>query len=201
MKLSPDRLQGIIDSIRQGAPVEVAARSNGIHEGTFYQWMREGRNKNGKPLLQSFYHAVQRARVDCERAMAEKWRNTVVEGMEKRTTTTILDEDGEEIGKKVVVEEVGADWRGIAEFLLRRYPERWKRSEGVEHSGPNGEPIQTSPIPLDRLSIETKRRIIAELEAGGDTVELEPTEYRMIEQGGSKVAPLPVPDWCDKAKY
>lgn len=219
-KVQPDRLQAIIDDVRDGAPVVVAARGNGLEESTFYRWMREGAKLDGRPLLRTFYQAITRARVECERRMAEKWVKVVTEGTTKTTITETHDMDGDLLSTKTVTEVVGdADWRGIAEFLLRRYPERWSRKEGVEHTGPDGAPLETAPIPLEKLSMELKRRIVTELETGGDTVELDPGEYKMLTDGESesvsmsdsdsecvsesvsdsvesKVAPLPIPDWC-----
>ena len=67
----------------------------------------------------------------------------------------------------------------------------------LEHSGPDGGPIQTQhTVPLDGLSVETKRRIVAELEAG-EVIDLPRVEPKLVEARPSRASPMPILDRVD----
>jgi len=90
----------------------VAYTRAGISKSTFYSWLKKGEDaqlkKDGTPYARDaqyveFLDMVTRARVEGEAHHVENWK---------------------EKGKD--------DWRASAEFLARKYPERWGRQDRVD---------------------------------------------------------------------
>lgn len=183
-KLNLYRTGQIVRLIRRGVPIKTACLSAGISYNTYNKWMRAGADGTGSAEHRRFYEAVTRAQEDCERELSEQWFNRAVRGSEKRTTTTVVYSDGSTETSESV-EKTDGDWRAIAEFLRRRFPDRWSKRESIEVSGPGGGPIELQPVPVDRLSLETRRRILSELEAVAESddeleIELTEDEYELL---------------------
>jgi hypothetical protein len=201
-KLTQDLQDKVATLVSRAVPVETAVKVARISTTTFYRWLNEGEalaraNREGPQL--DFLIAITHAREACEARLAEKWDKIVNEGISKRTQVyreeVVTHEDGTvqlvKVLDKETVETTGdGDWRGIAELLSRRYPDRWRRSQGVEVSGPDGGPIEVVPLDLDRLSLATKRALLAELESG-ETIDAEVVTL---------VAPMPIPSWSVGAR-
>ena len=112
-KLTPEVQERICDAIRAGNFFEVACESAGISAVTGYSWMQRGEGTH--PTRKRTKQHVEF--VDAVRAaecLAE------VELVPKWRQVD--------------------DWRGIAEFLSRRFPERWTPRQRREVSGPGGGP-------------------------------------------------------------
>src|SRR5688572_7124793 len=154
-KLTPECQAILVELIRNGSPSEAASAIAGISAGTFYYWMETGLadlsdNKHSK--YSEFFEAISRARHELETQMANKWLkiSTEPQSKVKRVYKEQLVTDPVTGSTDVVryldseTTEINGDgdWRGIAEFMARRWPERWKRVESVEQSGPNGGPIE-----------------------------------------------------------
>src|SRR5437868_5667539 len=80
-KLEPATTQRIVDLIRAGNYLEVAATAVGIHRSTLYRWMRHGRDqKRGR--YRKFLTAVEKAQAEAEsrdvaliaKAASEDWK-------------------------------------------------------------------------------------------------------------------------------
>jgi transposase len=80
-KLDPAMTQRIIDLIRAGNYLEVAATAAGIHRSTLYRWMRHGRDqKRGR--YRKFLSQVEKAQAEAEardvaiiaKAAPDDWR-------------------------------------------------------------------------------------------------------------------------------
>jgi predicted site-specific integrase-resolvase len=80
-KLDPDITQRIVDLVRAGHYLEVAATAAGIHKTTLHRWLRIGREqKRGR--YRRFLTAVERAQAEAEsrdvaliaRAATDDWR-------------------------------------------------------------------------------------------------------------------------------
>jgi hypothetical protein len=80
-KLDPAVLQRVVDLIRAGNFLEVAATAAGIHRSTLYRWMRHGREqKRGR--YRRFLNQVEKAQAEAEsrdvaliaKAATEDWK-------------------------------------------------------------------------------------------------------------------------------
>lgn len=125
--MDADTEKALLDYIRIGTPVRKAVAAVGIAEKTFYNWMTRGLNErerlatvpNAKPnqtevVYLQFLQSVERAR-------------------------------GEAITKKVaVIAQAGAngDWRAAAWWLERQNPEEFGKTDRIEMTGNNGDPIK-----------------------------------------------------------
>ena len=104
-KLTPEICQRIVTAIRAGNYAEPAARSAGISPATYYRWLRRGQ-KAPSGIYRDFCEEVRRAESDAEvHAVA------------------------------VIRRAMSGDWRAAAHYLERRYPDRWRRRESLEHEG------------------------------------------------------------------
>ena len=64
-KLDPATTQRVVDLIRAGNYLEVAATAAGIHRSTLYRWMRHGRDqKRGR--YRKFLNQVEKAQAEAE---------------------------------------------------------------------------------------------------------------------------------------
>jgi hypothetical protein len=59
-RLTKELTNAICDILEKAVPAKYAAEANGISEGTFGEWMRQGA-QGSKPYIE-FFHAVSRAR-------------------------------------------------------------------------------------------------------------------------------------------
>ena len=104
-KLTPEIQARIVTAIRAGNYAEPAARSAGISPATYYRWLRRG-ERAASGIYRDFYEQVRRAESEAEvHAVA------------------------------VIRRAMGDDWRAAAHYLERRYPDRWRRRESLEHEG------------------------------------------------------------------
>jgi transposase len=80
-KLDPATTQRVVDLIRAGNYLEVAATAAGIHRSTLYRWLRHGRDqKRGR--YRKFLSQVEKAQAEAEsrdvaliaKAAGEDWR-------------------------------------------------------------------------------------------------------------------------------
>ena len=96
-KLPPQTRDTIIELIRKGNYVSVAASAAGVSESTLYSWLQRAKNaKSGKFL--EFSESLQKARAEAEVKAVE-----------------------------AVVNSVSKDWKAAMTFLERRSPDRWGR--------------------------------------------------------------------------
>ena len=80
-KLDPATMQRIVDLIRAGNYLEVAATAAGIHRSTLHRWLKYGRARQ-KGRFKKFVLAVEKAQAEAEsrdvaliaRAATEDWR-------------------------------------------------------------------------------------------------------------------------------
>lgn len=104
-KLSKERQESIASQIEQGKSAESAARMNGIHPATFYNWLDRGRDEENT-IYADFAERVTRAYGFGE----NKYFNEVWE---------IAKEEG--------------DHRFLASLMKQRYPDSWGETEtGVD---------------------------------------------------------------------
>jgi hypothetical protein len=63
-KLTPAVQAVIVEALRKGATVRIAAAAAGIHRGTLWYWCKKGR-KSKRGQLRDFYDALARAQGQC----------------------------------------------------------------------------------------------------------------------------------------
>ena len=101
-KLSPEIQERICSALRGGNYESAAAAAAGVGASTVRQWLQWGRDAKSARYV-AFLTAVTRAREEAELRLVELWQ-----------------------------EAMPNDWRAIAEFLARRFPDRWGRRERNE---------------------------------------------------------------------
>ncbi len=111
-KLTPEVRQRIVAAIRAGNYAEPSARSAGISPATYYRWIERGR-KAKSGIHHDFFEEVQRAEADAEVEAVALLRKAMPE-----------------------------NWRACAEYLERRYSERWRRRQSHELTGAEGGPVR-----------------------------------------------------------
>lgn len=193
-KLTPERHLKIVEQVRKGVPVEVAAGASGVSRAVFFNWMERGEKDKAEEVSSiyvDFLDSVLKARDELEGELAAKWRKISTEGTEKVKRVykeqVIVKEDGShEIVRYLDSETIDVtgdgDWRGISEFMLRRFNERWNRKEGIEVSGPGGGPIEVNGnLVIDSLPLWLKQCLV--ITSSGKTVSPELEEMILREVG------------------
>jgi transposase len=126
-KLTPEVQDRIVAAIRAGNYAAPAARSAGVSEATFYRWMSRGeRAKSG--IYRDFHEAVRRAEADAEVHAVAVIRKEIADG----------------------------DWRAAATFLERRFPDRWRRQQAIEHDGTHRLVVKTEDLADPELRKELR---------------------------------------------
>src|SRR5579859_3222776 len=80
-KLDPAMLQKVVDLVRAGNYLEVAATAAGIHRSTLHRWLKHGRDQE-RGRYRRFLTAVEKAHAESEardvaliaKASGEDWR-------------------------------------------------------------------------------------------------------------------------------
>ena len=111
-KLTPERQEKIVNAIAAGNFFVTAAAYAGIDYETFRAWILRG-EKTTSGKYYEFQKAVKDAEARCETAIVAQWRKHVPD-----------------------------NWIAGAAFLERRYPDRWKRRDSREVTGPRGGPLE-----------------------------------------------------------
>lgn len=158
--LTPDIMNQIISYMRIGAYVETAIVTAGISKQTFYDWAKKA-NKDKKAgrvtEYTEFLDAVDKAVEECvvrdlnnidKAAMGVEWEyerypkgSICPDTGRDRTGELVLTSRGNPIPKKI---GLAPDWGASAWRLERRHGKQWKPSQGIEHSNPDGTPVENN---------------------------------------------------------
>jgi len=116
--LSEDLIDRLAHTIRSGAYVETAAAFCGISKDTFYRWLRLADTDASNELLVKLSDAVKKAMAEAELRDLKVIDTAAQNGV----------------------------WQAAAWRLERKFNDRWGRQAKVqlEHSGPDGKPIEVS---------------------------------------------------------
>lgn len=106
-KLTPERVEILVDALRAGNFENVAARLAGIGERTFHRWMSQGAEPDADEEFRHFRQLVLSSVDHAERTAVEAWRRHF---------------DG--------------DWRAAKEFLQCRYTKQWAKAERQRNGQP-----------------------------------------------------------------
>lgn len=141
-KLTPERSEQICREIRLGMGSEAAALLSGIKPRTFHLWREKGRD-GGRAIYVQFLHDSTRAELERERALVADVRAAGI-GREATITRTkeVLTKSGEVATLTETETRTDRDWRASAWLLERLHADRYAKRAMLEHSGPDGGPIE-----------------------------------------------------------
>jgi transposase len=143
-KLTKQVQQKIVDAVRAGNYLEVAAAYAGVGENTLHEWIARGEgrdtHRSKTALYTDFAEAVKMARAEAE-------------------ATAVA----------VVRMAMSENWQAAMTFLERSFPSRWSRR--TEVVGADGGSLQVSITELAQLMVERDNgHIGAENSLEGDSV-------------------------------
>lgn len=120
-KLNPERQAIIVEAVREGNAIEVAAQAAGISHQTFYNWLERG-EKAESGIYFEFFEAIKKAESE-----AEQYHVANIKKASKK------------------------QWQAAAWWLERKFPDRWGRRDRqqVDLSGSLGIQI-IDDIPRDQ---------------------------------------------------
>jgi len=114
--LTPELQEKIVQAIKAGNYIETASAYAGINKTTLYDWLKRG-SKETDGIYVEFSNAVEKALADAEvRDVA------------------------------IIAKAADTYWQASAWRLERKFPKRWGRKDRLEHTGKDGEPIQTTQV-------------------------------------------------------
>ena len=132
--LTPARSAAILKLMQSGAPAVVAAQAVGIHETTYYRWLKRGEDPDETdPRYAKFGEDITRARAEFE--------------------TRALD---------VLARAAPKDSRNAQWALERVLPHRYGRTTKAEISGPGGTPLFTIPSLVEIHAVADGRATITD---------------------------------------
>jgi transposase len=140
-KLTPELAERIFNALRAGNYREISARSAGISPASFHRWMKAG-EKAKSGIQHDFYEGVLKAEADSEVHAVATLRKAMPE-----------------------------NWRAAADFLERRFPDRWRRRQSLEHSGSQSLLVKTEELADPKLRKELReltKRLAGAREDGAD---------------------------------
>ena len=161
--LTPEVHEAVIEGVRNGNYITTVMRAVGLPEENFYHWRRQGipqpiydddGNEIGHDYPDNFYGDFMR---DFDEALAYSEIRAV----------------------KALQSHFDKDWRAAAEYLSRKFPERWNPKTVVEHQGKDGGPIQTQ----DRREVLYAQLDMIAEDSEAEVVEIEGQETKTLEQG------------------
>lgn len=106
-KLTPEIQVELVKYIKAGNYYSDACEYVGIDYRTFRNWMKKGEEAKTGQFFQ-FFHAIKKAEAESKIRMVAQWQSAMK-----------------------------TDWKAIATFMERRYPEEWGRKDKheVKHEG------------------------------------------------------------------
>lgn len=137
-KLTRRLIDDICKTVETGVYIETAAAYAGVHRSTFYDWLKFGRKH-----IETGKRSVYRELVQAVDVAVAKF----------------------EVGAMARLQEAGGKvWQADAWRLERRLPDRYQRRR-IEHTGPEGGPIQMR-IDISKLSDEELDQLEQLIEKG-----------------------------------
>lgn len=139
--LTPEIAATIVETVRIGAPLKVAAQRVAISEGTLYDWLAAGEGRPSKV-----------APTDELREFSERVRKAKGEAHARAVGT-------------ITSAIVGGSWQAAQAWIKMRYPDQY--AERTEISGPGGGPIAIEVAQaLEGLTEDELASIEAHIAAG-----------------------------------
>jgi hypothetical protein len=131
--------QRFADLIANGNYFETVCAHLDIPQSRAYQWLADGEEGKDAPCpdadaYRRFRESVTRAETRAEMAAVSRLLHA---GVDHQLAAHLLDEGG-----KPLPGVIFGDWRATAEFLGRRYRDRWSKTERTELSGSRERPVR-----------------------------------------------------------
>lgn len=161
--LTPAVHEAIIEGIRNGNYISTVMNAVGVPKENFYHWKRQGSpqpvfddegNQIGEEYPDNFYGHFMR---DYDEALAYSEIRAV----------------------KSLQSHFDKDWRAAAEYLSRKFPERWNPKTVVEHQGKDGGPIMTE----DRREVLFAKLDMISEDSSVEVVGVEGNEPEQLDSG------------------
>lgn len=162
-KLTPAMHTKICDMLRKGNYVTTVASACGLHPQTIHTWRRRGSDPNYAPEGVEFDE--------------DGFTLDFYGDFARDTTIAMAQAEVEAVGS--LKDHFDRDWRAAAEFLQRKFPERWNPKVVMELSGKDGGPIEVSESKEAFLS----KIDVMEVERTGDIEDAEVIEDKELEAG------------------
>lgn len=134
-KLTEELARRILEALRVGNSLEVAAHHAGISRSTLQRWLSLGREEEAEPRYRSFAEQVRRARADAEYYAVAVLRRAMSE-----------------------------DWRAALAYLERAHPRRWARRAAAARPNGSAR-AERSEADIDTTDPETRRLLSEALRA------------------------------------
>ena len=178
-KMNAERTERIRQAILAGGSVDDAASRGNVSSSTYYEWAARGRaaleatdqdldavSDDDRPFAE-FAETVDRARHDWELSQVAQIQHA---GQGRPYETIIekqvLTKTGEIVTLTEIRRGIEHDWRALAWILEHRNPRVYGRATRVEHSGPEGAPIEVNvddlvaraEVAIDELAARRERQ-------------------------------------------
>jgi hypothetical protein len=139
----------IVEALAAGNYLETAAQYAGIAKSTLYNWLDRGRTE------------IERLNLDADAEPNAKEAKYVefVDAVEKTRAQS-------EVRAVALIRKAAMEgtWQAAAWYLERSHPQKWGRMQKVEHSGPEGGPMQVASVSAEDL----EQKVLALMEQQGD---------------------------------
>lgn len=136
--LTPELQATICEYLSYGNFIETAAAAVGIDQSTLRRWLKRGRRELQRLQLEPHSEADPNELIYLNfcKAVDEAEAQAEVEGL------------------RMLKAHSHEDWRAIAWRLERKSFNRWGRRQAIEHSGPEGRPVQVQRLKIGKTVIE-----------------------------------------------
>ncbi|XTZ13841.1 hypothetical protein ACQSSU_20305 [Micromonospora echinospora] len=156
-KLTPEVTTRIINAVRLGNYLDVAANAAGVHPATVYRWLQEADKPGAPKAKREFREALTRARAEAEQRMVGAVIKAASGGYVTKRVTRVTRSGDTETEETIA----GPDGKVALEFLSRAFPDRWASRKAVEVTGTGGGPIQVSAERINGLADRVTAAIAA----------------------------------------
>lgn len=188
-KLTPERHDRIVELVKHGNTIEVAAAATGIDQRSYYHWM-----------------AIGKAIVNEYGPDSEEWDTTLTEHQKNCgrlfQAIRVAASEAEATAVLHLRSAMPKHWQAALAWLERRHPDRWKRRDELittnpldGPSGGEGSTIDESAVLNDpeavtlmheALELVSKRGVQGALEATGDARDVAGTPFESSEERDSR---------------
>lgn len=127
LKFTQEVAEKLLQGARDGLHKQVCAWGAGIHPATLENWLAVEEVDTGASELSQFARDFREAEAEAEAQLVRRLRDLGT---------------GEDLAEK-------GNHAPAVEFLKRRWPKRWGDRAALEHSGPEGGPMQHEVTPAD----------------------------------------------------
>lgn len=127
--LTPKAQRQIVKAIKSGLTQKDAAKSAGVSDTTFYNWIE--RAKTGEPLYVDFLDAITHAKEEAQATLAD-YVMKAAKGGQKLIETKVTTKPDGTVEESVTVKKMLPDWRAAIEILGRRHSDQWGRKDNLK---------------------------------------------------------------------